>query len=102
MGGESNIIEGCETIEGGSAQSAAQGQIGLEDAAKIFGKRSEGGEFFEGQFENGKRKGYGLYRTRDYEYKGNWENGMMNGIGELAWFDGKKYDGNFRDNKFEG
>ena len=37
------------------------------------------GEFYEGNFENGKRDGYGVYRTRLYEYKGNWSNGMMNG-----------------------
>jgi hypothetical protein len=35
-------------------------------------------------------------------YDGEWKNNKMNGKGTLTWADGKKYEGNFVEDKRDG
>lgn len=81
--------------------------------------------YYEGEFENGKKEGYGilLINNGKYEgefhddkisgigsfyfkderiYHGEWVDNKMEGSGLLKWKDGKKYEGFFKNNKKEG
>jgi hypothetical protein len=53
---------------------------------------------------NGKANGYGEYffksgKSTGSVYKGNWENGKMNGHGELISASGNIYRGNYENGK---
>jgi hypothetical protein len=39
------------------------------------------GDTYFGYWEMGKRVGYGIERTQNYQYKGEWKNDLPNGLG---------------------
>ena len=81
-----------------------------------------GNYIYEGQFKNGKKFGYGVYKTKDGIYEGEfqedtyygfgkwswnngdsyfgfWQNGVPFGFGNLSMRNGKVYSGDFYPNK---
>ena len=53
--------------------------------------------FYEGEFVNGKRHGYGVqYYSDGAIYKGEYKNDEMHGQGTFSWLDGHKYIGDFK------
>jgi len=53
---------------------------------------------------NGKYEGSGIYYFADKgrEYKGEFLNNKMHGMGEETWADNRKYKGNYRNSKKDG
>eukprot|EP00884_Botryococcus_braunii_P003694 jgi/Botrbrau1/13325/Bobra.0334s0003.1 len=47
-------------------------------------------------------KSIGSFKTPDFEYKGLWQNGNMQGTGECLWTDGKTYTGGWENNNMHG
>jgi len=81
--------------------------------------------YFEGEFSQGKKNGYGIlivnggkyegyfkedefygigsfYFKDERVYHGEWKNNKMNGTGLLTWKNGKRYEGFFSNNKKNG
>lgn len=74
-----------------------------------YGKKSYGdGSSYEGNWKNGQRNGYGVYREKDYRYEGNWKNNNYNGYGRQFWPTEKRstwssqFEGNFVDGQRHG
>ena len=62
-----------------------------------------GGEFYEGNYENNLRNGYGkMTWSSGGVYEGNWKNGVQNGFGKKTWSDGSVYEGNYENNLRNG
>lgn len=62
---------------------------------------------YTGEIENGTPHGYGMfYAINDegtpWHYIGQWEKGLMQGMGGFYWDDGRTEIGTFRDNEFIG
>ena len=62
----------------------------------------EGKKYFEGQYKDGEREGFGILMEEEYVYKGSWKANNINGIGTITYADGRKYEGEWRDNKSHG
>lgn len=60
------------------------------------------GVVFQGDFVNGQKSGYGIYRTQDGSYEGNFDRDTLNGKGSFIWNDGKVYEGNFQNSLMHG
>ena len=74
-----------------------------------YGKKTYGdGSTYEGNWKNGQRNGYGVYREKDYRYEGNWKNNNYNGYGRQFWPTEKRstwssqFEGNFVDGQRHG
>eukprot|EP01088_Endostelium_zonatum_P018011 TRINITY_DN55_c0_g1_i1.p1 TRINITY_DN55_c0_g1~~TRINITY_DN55_c0_g1_i1.p1 ORF type:complete len:227 (-),score=65.28 TRINITY_DN55_c0_g1_i1:113-793(-) len=94
-----------------------QGAGRLDDSAGVYigyfvdGKQEDvngmieylSGDVFMGQYQNGKRNGYGTYvhANGDY-YKGMYRNGLKEGRGEERTVDGETYIGEFKGGRREG
>lgn len=51
---------------------------------------------YQGNYEDGKREGWGKYEFEDGSvYEGNWNSDEMNGVGTYRWVDGAVYEGQF-------
>jgi hypothetical protein len=62
-----------------------------------------GGDFFEGNFENGAKNGYGkMTWSSGGVYEGNFENGAIDGYGKIIWPDGGVYEGNWKNGAQDG
>jgi hypothetical protein len=57
---------------------------------------------FQGDFVKGQKSGYGIFRTKDGTYEGNFQNDLLNGNGSFMWNDGKCYEGNFLNSMMHG
>ena len=56
--------------------------------------------FNEGEYQNGKRNGYGIYTwPTGKKYMGQFKNNNFHGEGELVYSDGSTRKGTFNDNK---
>ena len=58
---------------------------------------------YKGGMKDGKRSGYGVFKTSYYTYSGNWENDRANGKGLvvfLAESEYKSFEGTFKDNQW--
>lgn len=65
------------------------------------------GDVYEGEWKEDFQNGYGVYTTKNYKYFGQWEQGWINGIGKIEYYnpDGSIkgwYVGNFVENKKSG
>ena len=59
--------------------------------------------FFEGDFKEDLRTGYGVYTWPDgRKYEGNWENDLRSGKGKLTLRNGSIYEGNWKDDAPSG
>lgn len=56
---------------------------------------NSGNVIFQGDFIKGLKSGFGVFRTPEGTYEGNFENDFINGNGSFLWNDGKVYEGNF-------
>ena len=67
------------------------------------GKREIGNNFYEGNFVDDQKNGYGEYHWNDNRfYKGNWVNNQMSGKGIMHFESGDFYEGEFADDKRNG
>ena len=63
----------------------------------------EHGSNFKGEFRNGEKHGFGVYKYPDgVIYEGFWKFGKRHGKGTLKYVDGKTKSGNFEDDYFIG
>jgi len=61
------------------------------------------GSWYEGEFKNGTRHGYGIYRWPDGGvYEGEFLNGNRHGHGIHKYANGNSYDGQYKDGLFHG
>ena len=61
------------------------------------------GNFFEGNFLNDLKSGYGkMTWSTGSVYEGNWENGTKNGYGKITWLSGSVYEGNWKNQTQNG
>jgi hypothetical protein len=61
------------------------------------------GERYKGQWENGLKDGHGEMIFADgKKYNGEWKNGMMHGKGVLFFTDGSRYEGEWTENRLTG
>ena len=68
----------------------------------IKNKKYDNGDY-EGEMEEDKRKGYGIFTYKNGDkYEGNWENDMKNGNGTLIYKCGNKYEGEWKNDVKEG
>lgn len=69
--------------------------MGIEDTSELF---------YEGNFDNNKKDGYGrikYLKTKDF-YEGSFKNGNIYGYGTYIWGNGNKYIGDFVNGKMHG
>ena len=60
-------------------------------------------EIYEGEWKCAKYDGYGIYYySNGKKYIGEWRNSMKNGFGKLIWPNGKIYVGFFKDDQIHG
>lgn len=61
------------------------------------------GNEYDGEFLDGKRDGYGVYKWVSGQlYEGSFKNDKMNGKGKMSYPDGNTYEGDWLDDKREG
>ena len=58
-------------------------------------------EYF-GEFINGKKEGYASMKTAKGRLTGRFHNDLITGEGSFHWYDGRRYEGQFRNSKFHG
>jgi hypothetical protein len=89
-----------EILDGGCKSGPFNGYA----IVKWFGN-GELSQINQGYFKNGRLNGKGylqhLYGFTS-EYRGNWVDGIREGLGVLVLFNGNKYIGNFKNNYFDG
>ena len=56
-----------------------------------------GGDIYEGEFQNDLFSGNGTLTTSDGKYTGSFRNGLRNGYGQFKWKDGSYYRGYYID-----
>ncbi len=58
---------------------------------------------YEGNFEHGKRHGFGIYRWNSgSRYEGAWVDDIRKGFGKFFWTDGSHYEGEWENDKMNG
>lgn len=69
-----------------------------QDDQRLYGEKTViNQEKFNGQFSNGSRNGFGITNFTDgRKYEGNWVDGKYDGQGEYTWGNGEKYVGKFQ------
>lgn len=82
------------------------------EAGERHGKgkaRLPNGDFYEGDYKNGQRSGYGKYvfrkvkgKMRNACYMGHYVNNKKNGQGTFMYPDGAKYEGSWKDDLRHG
>ena len=65
------------------------------------------GDYYDGQFEHGKRSGTGIYKYMENEkqvaiYSGSWLNGNKEGQGKFSYTNGGVYEGSFSNGERDG
>ena len=62
------------------------------------------GSYYEGEFVDGVFHGVGTYYFKEYDktYNGQFQNGKIEGNGEMKWKDGREFYGQFVNGKEEG
>lgn len=60
------------------------------------------GDYYYGEWKAGLQHGVGRYRSENFEYEGNWEEGWINGEGRMTYANGDSYEGNFVENERYG
>ena len=60
------------------------------------------GSTYDGNIQNNKREGIGIFKSDTEEYNGEWKNDQKEGNGHLYFSDETKYEGYFIENKFNG
>lgn len=89
------------------------GEIVFEGSADTkFNPKGEGkilyknGDVYQGEIEENKRNGFGVFSSgkdeKRFYYEGGWENDRCSGFGEAEFVEGWYYSGNWLDNAFEG
>jgi hypothetical protein len=74
----------------------------LDSQQHGFGKETKENEVYEGFFERGKKNGMGTLRTNYFVYKGGFKDNLFSGKGEMAWGDGRNYQGEWVLGKMHG
>ena len=55
------------------------------------------GSVYEGELENGKAEGKGVFRWADgSQYEGRWKDNMRDGSGTMIWANGDSYTGDWK------
>lgn len=57
---------------------------------------------YQGEFVRGQKSGYGIFKTAEGTYEGNFDNDLLNGEGAFVWNDGKVYEGTFKNSMMDG
>lgn len=65
-------------------------------------QRYKDGSSYLGQLVNGQRHGHGKRSSQTGEYEGQWEFDTQHGRGTQKWTDGRVFEGQFDQGKFEG
>lgn len=60
----------------------------------------QNGDHYYGNFQNGKRNGWGTYISRNFKYEGEWSNDLMNGYGHYNDIHGKIKNGHWKDDLY--
>ena len=81
--------------------------IGVFEQDEKYPKRgilvSSGGDYYDGEFVNGKKEGEGkLIYMNGNKYEGSFARGRQNGRGKLTQIDGDTYDGEWKDGRTNG
>ena len=68
-----------------------------------FGRFTNGGEIYEGEWFEGQISGKGRYTFASGAwYEGEWQNNKFHGRGAYHWTNGATYIGDWRENKMHG
>ena len=79
----------------------------LQNGAKYSGQSKYGlpsgkgredfpnGDYYDGNFQNGKRNGYGVLKFKGTFYKGNFKDNSFDGKGRFVYSDGRVFEGGF-------
>lgn len=60
------------------------------------------GTTYTGQFQHGLRHGNGRWESPTGDYEGQWQADVQHGTGHQTWTDGRVFDGQFADGRFQG
>lgn len=72
-------------------------------AVVAAGSRWSNGEKYFGEWNDGQKHGYGVFKwPGGAKHKGGWKDGMAHGHGVHTWPDGEKHDGEYKDGKKHG
>mmetsp|Transcript_83636 Transcript_83636/g.170592 ORF Transcript_83636/g.170592 Transcript_83636/m.170592 type:complete len:210 (+) Transcript_83636:74-703(+) len=85
----------------------------IEGVAPVAATDKANGENVEVKYEkddatylggivDGKREGYGVYKSNIETYEGQWKNDKQHGNGKHSWNDGRSYEGQYVNGRFSG
>jgi len=57
---------------------------------------------YVGGVVDGKREGYGVYKSNIETYEGEWKSDKQHGNGKHSWSDGRSYEGQYVNGRFSG
>ena len=52
-------------------------------------------DYFEGEFENDLKHGFGVLKLPTFSFEGNWKDDIKEGHGCCVWKNGNTYTGNY-------
>lgn len=83
------------------AKSCASHVNELDETLDTIVTYTDGASYF-GQIDDGKRQGYGVYKSTSEQYDGQWHDDRQHGAGCQTWCDGRSYTGQFQNGSFSG
>ena len=107
IGMQQAVVSGVQnSIEGprGTTVNVTPGVNNVVQQKYYDGKMSDG-SYYKGEIEtvNNKPHGFGTYTSPDgWKYDGQFKDGKYDGQGTYTWADGRKYVGQFKHAKFDG
>lgn len=104
-----DLKQGLEPVAENSDYIATRGGYGADimPASSKWGAEAvyvnyEDGTIYIGQTQGEKRHGQGMWKGKACQYEGQWLNDQQHGRGLMSWTDGRTYDGQFRQQRFDG
>eukprot|EP00930_Biecheleria_cincta_P056791 TRINITY_DN42846_c0_g1_i1.p1 TRINITY_DN42846_c0_g1~~TRINITY_DN42846_c0_g1_i1.p1 ORF type:complete len:235 (-),score=46.12 TRINITY_DN42846_c0_g1_i1:123-752(-) len=98
-----------EAIESKVVQAPSIGEKAKDPAKATMAKDNKtesidygDGATYTGESVDGKREGFGTYKSLSETYVGQWKADKQHGSGKHSWSDGRSYEGQYASGRFSG
>eukprot|EP00435_Cladocopium_sp_Y103_P046483 s1191_g13.t1 len=85
-----------------AAAAAAAAAVTAANGENVEVKYEKDDATYLGGIVDGKREGYGVYKSNIETYEGQWKNDKQHGNGKHSWNDGRSYEGQYVNGRFSG